>query len=122
MTDKDKKSIVKLVSNGKNTYKDLYTTFPHINNWQVLGFYERISPDDVIKIDRKQPYNEAITYKPVDDDTFHLTNAGLDILDKMNMEELILQKQDESIKWAKYAVVVGTISAVATIISILIAA
>lgn len=87
MTDREKAIVVQLVASNKNTYKDLISALPHIHNWKVLGFYEHMSPDDVIKIDKQMSYSDALLYNPTDDDTFHLTEAGLDFLDKLRKEE-----------------------------------
>ena len=122
MTDREKEIIVQSIVSGKNTYQDLQSVLPHIHNWNVLGFPERMSPDDVLKIDVQMSYADALLYQVKATDTFHLTEAGLDFLDKLHKEEAKMQKQDESIKWAKYATLAGSVGAIATIISILLSA
>lgn len=87
MTDREKRIVVQLVASNQNTYKDLHSALPNIHNWKVLGFGERMSPDDVIKIDKQLSYSDALFYNPTDEDTFHLTEAGLDFLDKLRKEE-----------------------------------
>lgn len=55
-----------------------------------------------------------------DDDIFRLTERGEDILYSLEKEKISLLKTDESIKWAKYATIIGTIGVIATVASITI--
>ena len=102
-TDKERELLVKMVASGKNTYKDLHTAFPEVNDWQFMGRKGREVYKELIKMDRKFEEGEVWNYKPVDSDTFHLNRLGEDFLDKINKKEYEVNLAEEAIKKAEVA-------------------
>lgn len=87
MTDKDKELIVNLVRNGKNTFKDLRAAVPAEKHWNIIGHPDRKNADnDVVRLDKEMIWSGALHYKPMDSDTFHLTDEGHNLIAKLEME------------------------------------
>ena len=125
MTDEEKELIVKLVANGKNTFKELRDVAPDEWRWNILGHSSRGGyQHDVIKLDRNMEYIDALNYKPIDSDTFHLTDAGKNLLHRLNRENLLIHKQEEAIKWSKRAtlstIVIGVLSITLSVVIFLL--
>ena len=125
MTDEEKELIVKLVANGKNTFKELQDVAPDEWRWSVFGYIGKGGrPDDVVQMDKVIDFFEVSTYKPVDSDTFHLTDAGKNLLHRLNRENLLIHKQEEAIKWSKRAtlstIVIGVLSITLSVVIFLL--
>lgn len=95
MTDKEKELIVNLVKSGKNTLKELRGVAPNERHWNVIGHPDRGGgKNDVVCLDKEMIWSGALHYKPTDADTFHLTDAGYDLLYRLE-KEIRKRKLDE---------------------------
>ena len=102
MTDEEKELIVKLVANGKNTFKELRDVAPDEWRWNILGHSSRGGyQHDVIKLDRNMEYIYALNYKPIDSDTFHLTDTGKNLLHRLNKESDQIQLAAKAVALAE---------------------
>ena len=63
----------------------------HLKSGGVIG-HSKVE-NDVVKLDRNMEYIDALNYKPIDSDTFHLTDAGKNLLYRLNRENLLIQDQ-----------------------------
>ena len=121
MSDEEKELLVKMVSGGHNTFAELNAAFPKVGEyiWRTSSRYSYSSQNLVIC---RSHDNLEVPLK--DSDTFELTDEGKSLLYRMQKEERMMAKQDESIKWAKRAyygmIVIGVISILTGIASMLL--
>ena len=103
MNSQEKDTVVRLIASGKNSYKELRGTLPNITplQWARLGHPESHSSDDVAQLDKKIDYMDTYTYKPVDEDTFHLTAVGENRLYELQKEDLKRVQTEKAIRLAE---------------------
>jgi len=102
LTDEEKELIVKLVANGKNTFKELRNVAPDEWRWSVFGYIGKGGrPDDVVQMDKVIDFFEVSKCKPVDSDTFHLTDAGKNLLHRLNKESDKIQLAEKAVTLAE---------------------
>ena len=112
MTYKDKEKLVKLISSGHNTYRELKVEFPHMNEsaWQYIG-NSMTGRKDVAFSDKTCSPTEH-PKKLAGSDTFRLTEYGEDILYQLKKE-----RKDNILLW--FTAICGLIAAITGILALI---
>lgn len=116
LTQKEIDSLVKLISTGKNTYKDISENFPYLSGEDLIDIIgddfsfesefsirvldRNISPI-LFFINTPDKYEANYIFKL--DDSFELSVYGENILYQLEKERQQEEKTNEAIRWAKYA-------------------
>lgn len=116
LTQKEIDSLVKLISTGKNTYKDISENFPYLSGedlidiigddfssereFSIRALDRHISPI-LFFINTPDKYEANYIFKL--DDSFELSVYGENILYQLEKERQQEDKTNEAICWAKYA-------------------
>ena len=119
MSDEEKELLVKMVSNGHNTFAELDAAFPRVGEyeWRVSGRYVYSTLRVVVCHS-----HDDLDVSLEDSDTFVLTDEGKSLLYRIQKEERMIAKQDEAIKWGKYAfygmIVIGVLATLIGLVGI----
>lgn len=119
MNDTDKELLVKLISNGTNTYADLRKALPHIHDteWKYLGVPSMCAPNtDVARLKEKPFLDDAAHHEMTDTDIFELTVYGENLLYRLNKENRLLEVAENSLQEAHQSSIYARRAYYATVI------
>lgn len=114
MTAKEKELLVKLIADGKNTYKNLHTVLPNLSSTTLKSIALNLPGNlnsPLIKLTKSLSYSETLNYHFKDTDTFELTEHGKDLLYQ-------LQKEQKSEYREKAILLLTVISVIISIIAL----
>lgn len=109
LTEEQLDNLIWMIANGKNTYKELHKKFPELTNVDiykmsvVCSYYGDIHK--LIYLNRKINIDDYPKYELFDDDTFRLSEEGINRLYVLKKEFKSECKANEAIRWAKYATI-----------------
>lgn len=117
MTEEQLDNLIWMIANGKNTYKELHKKFPELTNVDiykmsvVCSYYGDIHK--LIYLNRKINIDDYPKYELFDDDTFRLSEEGINRL-------YVLKKEFKSEKQEQKMLRLTIISTVSAIIAVAI--
>lgn len=117
LTEEQLDNLIWMIANGKNTYKELHKKFPELTNVDiykmsvVCSYYGDIHK--LIYLNRKINIDDYPKYELFDDDTFRLSEEGINRL-------YVLKKEFKSEKQEQKMLRLTIISTVSAIIAVAI--
>lgn len=104
MSDHDIERLVSYIGDGKQSVLSIRKELPRLSDPElrtlVFGDSVHIA---LLRMDNNLDLFGQKAYRFKDTDMVYLSEAGQNILYRIRKEERMMKKQDEAIKWAKYA-------------------